>query len=122
MLSNFFKSKLLIYAPLNGEIIPIEEVPDPVFSQKMMGEGLAIIPIGGKVHSPIEGTVILLSDNKHAIGLRSKNGTEILIHIGNPEGAFPLAQAYAGHQFGHFNMLGDGRAIFCKNLRKRWRD
>lgn len=82
MLSKFFKSKLLIYAPLNGEIIPIEEVPDPVFSQKMMGEGVAIIPIGGKVHSPIEGTVILLSNTKHAIGLRSKNGTEILIHIG----------------------------------------
>ncbi|MEI4771482.1 PTS glucose transporter subunit IIA [Psychrobacillus sp. FJAT-51614] len=82
MLSKFFKSKLLIYAPLNGKIIPIEEVPDPVFNQKMMGNGVAIIPFGGKVHSPIEGTVVLLSDTKHAIGLRSKNGTEILIHIG----------------------------------------
>lgn len=76
------KRKLHIYAPINGEVIPLEQVPDPVFSEKMMGEGIAIIPTGGNVHSPINGTVILLSETKHAVALRSNNGTEILIHIG----------------------------------------
>ena len=83
MLSKLFKkSKLQIFAPINGEIIPLDQVPDPVFSQKMLGEGVAIMPKQGSIHSPIEGTIILVSDTKHAIGLRSSDGTEILIHIG----------------------------------------
>ena len=83
MLSKLFKKrKLQIYAPVNGEVIPLDQVPDPVFSQKMMGEGVAIMPHNGNIHAPIEGTVILVSDTKHAIGLRSSDGTEILIHIG----------------------------------------
>ncbi|AMQ06992.1 PTS glucose transporter subunit IIA [Sporosarcina sp. FSL K6-1540] len=83
MLSKLFKkSKLQIFAPINGEIIPLDQVPDPVFSQKMLGEGVAIMPKKGSIHAPIDGTVILVSDTKHAIGLRSSDGTEILIHIG----------------------------------------
>jgi len=83
MLSKLFKkSKLQIFAPINGEIIPLDQVPDPVFSQKMLGEGVAIMPKQGSIHAPIEGTVILVSDTKHAIGLRSSDGTEILIHVG----------------------------------------
>jgi PTS system glucose-specific IIA component len=78
----FKKRKLHIYAPVTGEIVSLDQVPDPVFSQKMMGEGVAIMPKGGSIHSPIDGTVILLSETKHAIGLRSNDGTEILIHIG----------------------------------------
>jgi PTS system glucose-specific IIA component len=83
MLSKLFKKrKLQIYAPVNGEIVSLEQVPDPVFSQKMMGEGIAIMPDKGNIHAPVEGTVVLVSDTKHAIGLRSDDGTEILIHIG----------------------------------------
>lgn len=83
MLSKLFKKrKLQIYAPINGNIVPLEEVPDPVFSQKMMGEGVAIIPTGGKVHAPIDGTVVLIPETKHAIALKSNDGTEVLIHIG----------------------------------------
>ena len=83
MLSGLFKKrKVEIYAPANGEIIPLDQVPDPVFSQKMMGEGVAIIPEEGTFHAPVEGTVVLISDTKHAIGLRTNDGTEILIHIG----------------------------------------
>lgn len=78
----FGKRKLQIYAPLNGKIFPLEQVPDPVFSQKMMGEGVAIMPSEGNIFSPIDGTVVLLAETKHAIGLRSNDGTEILIHIG----------------------------------------
>ncbi|WP_203246389.1 PTS sugar transporter subunit IIA [Sporosarcina beigongshangi] len=83
MLSGLFKKrKLEIFAPVNGEIIPLDQVPDPVFSQKMMGEGVAVIPTEGTFRSPVEGTVVLISDSKHAIGLRTSDGTEILIHIG----------------------------------------
>lgn len=83
MLSKLFKkSKLEILAPLNGEVVPLEKVPDPVFSQKMMGEGIAIMPTSGKVHAPIDGTVVLVADTKHAVGLKSNDGTEILIHVG----------------------------------------
>lgn len=83
MLSKFFKKRRLqIYAPVNGEVLPLEHVPDPVFSEKMMGEGIAIMPAEGSIHSPIAGTVILVAETKHAIGIRSNDGTEILIHIG----------------------------------------
>lgn len=87
MAFNLFKRKkakntLEIVAPMNGEIIPLEKVPDPVFSQKMMGEGIGMIPADGRVCSPIAGKVILVADTKHAVGLQADDGTELLIHIG----------------------------------------
>lgn len=71
-----------ITAPINGKVIDITEVPDPVFSQKMMGDGIAIDPVDGEVVSPIDGEVIQVFPTKHAVGLKSKSGLEILIHIG----------------------------------------
>ena len=71
-----------IYAPLTGKRIPLIDVPDPTFSEKMMGDGLAIDPTEGKVVAPIDGEVTLTFPTKHAIGLKSKSGIEILIHIG----------------------------------------
>lgn len=76
------KKELQIYAPLNGQIVPLEEVPDPVFSQKMMGEGLAIVPNEGKVMSPVEGKIVQVPESKHAVGIEATDGTEILIHVG----------------------------------------
>jgi len=57
-------------------------VPDAVFSQKIVGEGVAIKPLEGKVISPIEGEVLQIMSTKHAIGLKSTSGVEILIHVG----------------------------------------
>lgn len=87
MAFNFFKktkqeAKLEIVAPVNGEIIPLEEVPDPVFSEKMMGEGIAMVPSDGKFHSPVKGKVIQVAPTKHAVGILAEDGTEILMHIG----------------------------------------
>ena len=76
------KNKVQVFAPLNGQVVPLEQVPDPVFSQKMMGEGVAIMPTGGDVVAPIDGTVVLISKTKHAIGIRTKDDTEVLIHVG----------------------------------------
>ncbi|MEH6942422.1 PTS sugar transporter subunit IIA [Bacillus sp. JJ722] len=78
----FKKTKLEILTPVSGVIVPIEEVPDPVFSQKMMGDGMAIIPNQGDVLSPVEGEIIQVAPTKHAIGILAKDGTEILIHVG----------------------------------------
>lgn len=71
-----------IKAPLSGNLIPIEQVPDQVFSQKMMGDGFAIDPSAGSVYSPIDGTVVTVFPTKHAIGLKTKEGHELLIHFG----------------------------------------
>ncbi|MGV3106573.1 MULTISPECIES: PTS glucose transporter subunit IIA [unclassified Staphylococcus] len=71
-----------IYAPLTGEYINIEDIPDPVFAQKMMGEGFGINPTEGEVVSPIEGKVDNVFPTRHAIGLKADNGLEILVHIG----------------------------------------
>ncbi|WP_436861650.1 PTS sugar transporter subunit IIA [Staphylococcus caeli] len=71
-----------IYAPITGEYVKIEDIPDPVFAQKMMGEGFGINPTEGEVVSPIEGKVDNVFPTKHAIGLKAENGLEILVHIG----------------------------------------
>ncbi|MFC4403580.1 glucose-specific PTS transporter subunit IIBC [Gracilibacillus xinjiangensis] len=69
-------------SPMTGEIMPLSEVPDQVFSQKMMGDGFAIKPTNGEVVSPVNGKIINIFPTKHAIGILADNGTEILIHIG----------------------------------------
>lgn len=70
-------------SPLNGRIIPIEEIPDEVFSQKIMGDGVGIEPTGNTVYAPADATVgVVMADSKHACGLVLDNGMEILIHVG----------------------------------------
>ncbi|OIJ10751.1 PTS glucose transporter subunit IIA [Anaerobacillus alkalilacustris] len=71
-----------IFAPLTGNLLSIDQVPDPVFSQKMMGDGIAIEPTEGLVVSPVEGEIVQVFPTKHAIGIKSLGGMEILIHIG----------------------------------------
>lgn len=71
-----------IYAPIHGTYIPIEEIPDPVFSNGIMGKGCGINPIEGKVFSPVNGIVSVVADTKHAIGITTDNGAEVLIHVG----------------------------------------
>ncbi|MEH7085535.1 PTS glucose transporter subunit IIA [Neobacillus drentensis] len=68
--------------PIEGEIIPITEVPDQVFSQKMMGDGFAIVPSKGSVVSPVDGEIMNVFPTKHAIGIKASQGYEILIHVG----------------------------------------
>ena len=71
-----------VYSPLKGEIIPLTEAPDKVFASEALGKGVAINPAEGKVVAPFNGTVAMLYDTKHAIGLVSDDGVEVLIHIG----------------------------------------
>ncbi|MBT2663065.1 glucose-specific PTS transporter subunit IIBC [Bacillus sp. ISL-45] len=69
-------------SPIKGEILPITEVPDQVFSGKMMGDGFAIVPAEGTIVSPVDGKIVNLFPTKHAIGILSDSGREILIHVG----------------------------------------
>ncbi|MBB6450013.1 PTS system glucose-specific IIA component [Geomicrobium halophilum] len=85
MFKKLFKktpSEEAIVAPISGKVVKLEEVPDPTFSEKMMGEGLAIEPTSGKVVSPVKGKIVQVFPTKHAVGIETEQGTELLIHIG----------------------------------------
>lgn len=75
-------NKVILSAPLTGEVVSLSEVPDEVFASGALGEGIAIIPTEGKVVAPCDGIVSAVMDTRHAIGLTSKNGMELLIHVG----------------------------------------
>ena len=71
-----------VYSVADGEVIALEQVKDPVFSQKMMGDGFAVEPANGNIVSPVSGTVSSVFPTKHALGLVTEAGLEVLVHIG----------------------------------------
>lgn len=73
---------IMVGSPLTGTVIPLEQVKDPVFAGKVIGDGLAIVPEIGELTAPADCEVCMLADTGHAIGLRFLNGAELLIHIG----------------------------------------
>lgn len=92
------KNKLL-YAFTDGVSVDISEVKDEVFSQKMMGEGIAIKPSSNKIFSPCDGTIVtIMKESKHAIGIRTEDGVEILIHVG----------------LDTVNLKGEGFNLYCE--------
>ena len=72
----------MILAPLTGKAVPLSEVPDPVFSEKVLGDGVAIIPADGKIVSPVDGEISTVAETGHAYGFTSENGQEVLVHVG----------------------------------------
>ncbi|MFC5714096.1 PTS glucose transporter subunit IIA [Thalassorhabdus alkalitolerans] len=87
MLKKLFGKKnepqdLVVFSPVSGKYVDLTEVPDPTFSEKMMGEGFAVDPSEGRVVSPVDGKVIQVFPTKHAVGIKSNEGLDILIHIG----------------------------------------
>lgn len=80
---NIFKKKRVLKAVCNGKCIPLEEVNDEVFSSKMMGDGVGIIPISTTIVSPVKGKVtMIMEESKHALSILSEDGIELLIHVG----------------------------------------
>lgn len=74
--------KLSVLAPMNGQAVPLDQVPDEVFSQKVLGDGLAVIPSEGKIFSPVNGEISSIAETKHAYGFTADNGLEVLVHFG----------------------------------------
>lgn len=75
-------SEPVLYSPIEGKCIDLTEVPDQVFAQKIMGEGIAFIPLKDEIVAPCDGTISLVANTKHAIGMVNNDGVEILIHVG----------------------------------------
>lgn len=94
----FFKKNYNLVSPISGEIVDITQVPDPVFAQKMTGDGVAINPTGDTIVAPADCTVSLIFGTKHALGLTTDTGLELLIHFGletvslDGEGFEPLVE------------------------------
>lgn len=76
------KKEEVLLSPIEGRTVAISEVNDPTFSQEMLGKGVAIIPSAGRVISPVDGTIEIVFDTKHAISMTSDTGIQILIHVG----------------------------------------
>ena len=71
-----------ILAPMTGTAVAITEVPDPIFIEKILGDGIAIVPTEGKVVSPVDGTVSKVAETGHIYAVTSDNGVEVVIHVG----------------------------------------
>jgi len=76
------KKERTVYAPMSGEILELSKVDDPAFSEKMLGDGVAIIPNENAVYSPIDGVIADITDTKHAFCITADDGTDLLLHIG----------------------------------------
>lgn len=72
----------VVYSPLEGQVVPLEDVPDDTFAAKVLGDGAAVVPSVGEVYAPFDGRVERLYKTKHAIAVHSMDGIELLIHIG----------------------------------------
>ena len=80
--SESLNKKSIVYAPINGKVIPLEEVKDEAFNSGSLGKGVGIMPEDGNVYAPVDGKITALFNSLHAIGLTSDDGMEVLVHIG----------------------------------------
>lgn len=72
-----------ILSPVNGSVIELAEVPDPVFSKKLVGDGFGVSkPSSGKVVAPVSGKITMVADTGHAVGFKTESGVEVLVHLG----------------------------------------
>lgn len=76
------QKEMAVYSPADGVAIELSSVPDEAFSEKILGDGAAVIPKNGNIYSPVEGEIIDITDTKHAFCITTNEGTEILLHIG----------------------------------------
>lgn len=80
---NFFKKEeFKVVSPVDGTLVPIEQVPDPTFSMKLMGDGFAVKPSSNTICAPISGRIVTIFPTGHAVGIKNKDGVECLVHIG----------------------------------------
>ena len=75
-------TRVAILAPMTGRVVPIEEVPEPDFSEKMIGDGLAIEPADGRAVAPVDGTLLVFHSSGHAFAVEAAGGLGVLVHVG----------------------------------------
>ncbi|MDU5150022.1 glucose PTS transporter subunit IIA [uncultured Anaerococcus sp.] len=80
--NNTAEGKIKTYAPADGRVVELEEVSDPVFSGKLMGDGYALRPTSNDIYAPVAGEVVMVANTNHAIGIKTEEGLEILVHMG----------------------------------------
>ena len=79
----FLKRKIReVYAPVDGQVVALESVKDDVFSQKMVGDGVAVIPMSNRFRAPIDGVVSKIFSTNHAYSIKSEKDLEVMVHIG----------------------------------------
>lgn len=100
-----------LFSPVKGKCKALEEVDDDVFSQKMMGDGVAVVPEDGKVYAPQSGEITMVFPTGHAVGLTTDEGVEILLHLGidtvNLEGKYFQCNATSGAHVEKGDLLVD---------------
>lgn len=82
MLNPFKKKSESVYSPVAGRVVSLDEVPDPVFAGRSVGDGFAVEPADGSFRSPVDGELVLVARTLHAFAVRTHEGAEILVHIG----------------------------------------
>lgn len=76
------EGKIKTYAPAEGRVVELEEVSDPVFSGKLMGDGYALRPTSNDIYAPVAGEVVMVANTNHAVGIKTEEGLEVLVHMG----------------------------------------
>lgn len=82
MFQLFKKKTNVLFAPIDGYTVPLESVKDPVFSQKMLGDGIAIQATGDVAYAPADGIITVTIESKHAFGMALDNGLDLIVHVG----------------------------------------
>ena len=82
VMKNTTKKSFVVSAPISGKIIALEDVPDKIFSEKVLGDGIAIVPDDGKIYSPVDGVISSVTESKHAYCFHSDDGIDVLVHFG----------------------------------------
>lgn len=112
-----------LFAVANGKLIPITEVSDDVFSEKMMGDGFAVVPVSGEIFSPVAGTISSVFPTKHAVGITTPTGVEVLLHMGldtvDLGGAPFTVYVTAGQQVGRGQMIAQADLAAIKAAGKK---
>ena len=76
------QKEMAVYSPMDGIAIKIDSVPDEAFSERILGDGAAVIPENGNIYSPVDGEIVDITDSKHAFCITAQDGTELLLHVG----------------------------------------
>lgn len=77
-----FQKEVQLYAPVKGTCVPLEQVPDAMFAQKLLGDGVAFVFRGDTISAPCSGEVVMTAQTRHALGIRTANKAEVMLHVG----------------------------------------